>query len=65
MHVELVHIHVVDCFLLHGRCVAFLGHPLISSNHSYSVHGRELDHHVVGGGMAFIALREGLPNNIL
>ena len=39
---------------------------LVSSNHSYSAYGRKLDHHVVSReGMAFIALREGLPNNIL
>ena len=52
-HVELVHAYVVNRFLLYGCRVTLPGHALVTSNHSYSVCGRKLDHHVVSGGDGF------------
>ena len=58
-HVELVHVYVVDRFLLHGCRVTLLGHALVSSNHSYSTCGRKLDHHVVSGGDGLYGVERG------
>ena len=58
-HVKLVHVYVVDRFLLYGCRVAFPGHALVSSNHSYSTCGRKLDHHVVSGGDDLYGVERG------
>ena len=58
-HVELVQVYVVDRFLLHGCRITFPGHALISSNHSHSACGRELDHHVVSRGNGLYGIERG------
>ena len=58
-HVELIQVYVIDCFLLHGCRITFPGHALVSSNHSHSAYGRELDHHVVSRGNGLYGVERG------
>ena len=59
VHVELIQVYVVDCFLLHGRRVTLPGHALVSSNHSYSACGRKLDHYMVSKGDGLYGVERG------
>ena len=59
VHVELVQVYVVDCFLLHGCRVTLPGYALVSSNHSYSACGQKLNHHMVSGGNDLYGVERG------
>ena len=59
VHVELIQVYAVDCFLFHGRRVTLPGHALVSSNHSYSAYGRKLDHYMVSKGDGLYGVERG------